>query len=347
MTGSEVLLVENVDRTAVLTLNRPDAGNALSLELLSALRHALQDADRDDAIEVIVLTGSDPSFCLGLDLSELTSPERRRSMARAVFASSRPWEATVKPVIGAINGPAERGGFELALACDVLIASERASFADTHASLGLVPALGLTALLPQVVGSGLARRLSLTGKPLTAAGALASGLVTEVVPHGALLQAATALAGSIARNPAPAVRAVVATYRAAEAEALAPALRIELEAHRAHLEGGERDEVADVVLETVLELRRDELGTRRRAARTSASSSPARGRGSSARPIDEVVLVARLCLVERVDIVHPGLDKAVEGGLPLCVTRLQRLILVVATHARDVLHGQRPVFSSQ
>lgn len=260
MTGSDVLLVERVDRTAVLTLNRPDAGNAVSLELLSALRDALRDVDRDNAIEVVVLTGADPAFCVGLDLSELVSHDRRRPMARAVFASSRPWEPTAKPVIGAINGPAERGGFELALACDVLIASERASFADTHASLGLVPALGLTALLPRAVGSGLARRLSLTGEPLTAERALASGLVTEVVPHGVLLEAAKTLAAAIARHPGPAVRAVLATYRAAEAEALAPALRTELETHRAHLEGGDRDEVSDVVLETVLELRGDELG---------------------------------------------------------------------------------------
>ncbi len=155
VTGSRCPPRRALDRTAVLTLNRPEAGNALSLELLTVLRDAIRGADRDDAIEVVVLTGADPAFCVGLELSELVSPERRRPMARAVFASSRPWEPTAKPVIGAINGPAERGGFELALACDVLIASERASFADTHASLGLVPALGLTALLPQAVGSGL------------------------------------------------------------------------------------------------------------------------------------------------------------------------------------------------
>ncbi len=260
MSSPEVLLVERADRAAVLTLNRPEAGNAVSLELLSALRNAMEDADHDAAIDVIVLTGSNPAFCVGLDLTELTSPDRRRAMARAVFASSAPWEPTAKPIIGAINGPAERGGFELALACDVLIASERASFADTHASLGLVPALGLTARLPQAVGSGLARRLSLTGEPIAAERALSIGLVTEVVPHADLLPSARRLAAAIARNPAGAVRAVLATYRAAEAEALAPALRIELEAHRAHLEAGDRDEIADFVLETLLELRRDELG---------------------------------------------------------------------------------------
>jgi enoyl-CoA hydratase len=180
-------------------------------------------------------------------------------MARAVFAFSRPWELTAKPVIGAINGPAERGGFELALACDILIASERATFADTHASLGLVPALGLTALLPRAVGSGWARRLSLTGEPIAAERALAAGLVTEVVPHGEVSGAAREIASAIARNSADAVRAVLATYRAAEAEAVAPALRLELEAHVAHLQAASRDEVADAVLDTVLELRQDEL----------------------------------------------------------------------------------------
>ena len=136
---SDALLAKRADRIAVLTLNRPDAGNALDLELLRALRAELRLADEDDAVSVIVLTGADPAFCVGLALEDFESEERREEMAAAVFSSSRPWEPTAKPVIGAVNGAAERGGLELALHCDLLIASERATFADTHAALGLAP----------------------------------------------------------------------------------------------------------------------------------------------------------------------------------------------------------------
>jgi enoyl-CoA hydratase/carnithine racemase len=244
------LLIERADRIAVLTLNGPEAGNAIDLELLRALREALRLADEDDAVSVIVLTGADPAFCVGLALEDFES-ERREAMAAAVFSSSRPWEPTAKPVIGAVNGAAERGGLELALHCDLLIASERATFADTHASLGLVPALGLTALLPRAVGSGWARRMSLSGRAISAAQALAIGLVTEVVEHGELLLAARRLASEIAARPPKAVRAVTASYRAAAEEDEAGALRIELETHRRLLEEAPAGPARDAVLDAV------------------------------------------------------------------------------------------------
>jgi enoyl-CoA hydratase len=249
---SDSLLVERADRIAVLTLNRPDAGNAIELELLQALREGLRLADEDDAVSVIVLTGADPAFCIGLALEDFESEERREAMAAAVFSSSRPWEPTAKPVIGAVNGAAERGGLELALHCDLLIASDRASFADTHASLGLVPALGLTALLPRAVGSGWARRMSLSGRSVSAAQALTIGLVTEVVAHDDLLPAACRLASDIAARPPEAVRAVTASYRAAAEEDEAGTLRIELATHRRLLEGAPASPARDAVLAAVL-----------------------------------------------------------------------------------------------
>jgi enoyl-CoA hydratase/carnithine racemase len=249
---SDALLVQRADRIAILTLNRPDAGNALDLELLGALRAGLRRADGDDGVSVIVLTGADPAFCVGLALEDFESEEWREAMAAAVFSSSRPWEPTAKPVIGAVNGATERGGLELALHCDLLIASERATFADTHAALGLVPALGLTALLPRAVGTSWARRMSLSGQPILAAQALAIGLVTEVVAHGELLSAACRLASEIATRPPEAVRALTASYRAAAEREVDGTLRIELETHRQFLEDAPAGPVRDAVLDAVL-----------------------------------------------------------------------------------------------
>ena len=117
-----------------------------------------------------------------------------------------------KPVIGAINGAAVTGGLEVALYCDILIASEQARFADTHARVGLLPTWGLSVRLPQKVGVGLARRMSMTGDYLSATDALRAGLVTEVVPHDQLLAAARRVAASIVGNNQDAVRALLASY---------------------------------------------------------------------------------------------------------------------------------------
>jgi enoyl-CoA hydratase len=117
-----------------------------------------------------------------------------------------------KPVIGAINGVAVTGGFEIALCCDILIASENARFADTHARVGLLPSWGMSVRLPQAVGRGLAYRMSLTGDYLGAYDALRVGLVTEVVLHDELLDTARVVAASIVGNNRAAVRALLASY---------------------------------------------------------------------------------------------------------------------------------------
>ncbi len=137
----------------------------------------------DDGVDVVIVTGADPVFCAGLDLKELGGQIGLPDI-------SPRWPAMTKPVIGAINGAAVTGGLELALYCDILIASEQARFADTHARVGLLPTWGLSVRLPQKVGVGLARRMSMTGDYLSAADALRAGLVTEVVPHDQLLPAA-------------------------------------------------------------------------------------------------------------------------------------------------------------
>jgi enoyl-CoA hydratase len=226
-----VITTDVADGIAVVTLNRPDRRNALNGELTAALRSTMADVDADDAVSVIVLTGADPAFCAGVDLKELGSGERatRQFVPGTPAEPGRPWKRTMKPVIGAINGPAVTGGFELALQCDFLIACERAVFADTHARVGILPGWGMTVLLPQAVGIRRARELSLTGNFLSAADALAWGLVNHVVPHDELLPTARRLAADIAGYDQRPVRAMLAEYERTAATTVADGLRIEAE----------------------------------------------------------------------------------------------------------------------
>ena len=210
MTDADVLLIDTKNRVRTLTLNRPQARNALSSELRKRFFHALRDAETDDDVDVVILTGADPVFCAGLDLKELGDSSQLPDI-------SPQWPPMNKPVIGAINGAAVTGGLEFALYCDILIASEQARFADTHARVGLLPTWGLSVRLPQKVGVGLARRMSLTGDYLSAADALRAGLVTEVVPHEDLLPTARKLAASIVGNNQNAVRALLASYHRIDA----------------------------------------------------------------------------------------------------------------------------------
>jgi enoyl-CoA hydratase len=205
--SDDILLIQNEDRVRTLTLNRPQARNALSRALRDAIFGALADADADTDVDVMILTGADPVFCAGLDLKEFGDSD-----SPALPDISPQWPSLTKPVIGAINGAAVTGGLELALYCDILIASEQARFADTHARVGLLPSWGLSVRLPQTVGVGLARRMSLTGDYLSAADALRAGLVTEVVPHAELLATARAVAASIVGNNQAAVRALLDSY---------------------------------------------------------------------------------------------------------------------------------------
>jgi enoyl-CoA hydratase len=220
MTDADVLLIDTEDRVRTLTLNRPQARNALSSELRKRFFQALRDAEVDDDVDVVILTGADPVFCAGLDLKELGDSSQLPDI-------SPQWPPMTKPVIGAINGAAVTGGLEFALYCDILIASEQARFADTHARVGLLPTWGLSVRLPQKVGVGLARRMSLTGDYLSAADALRAGLVTEVVNHEDLLPTARRVAASIVGNNQNAVRALLTSYHRIDAEQTDAGLWIE------------------------------------------------------------------------------------------------------------------------
>lgn len=211
---NDVLTISQDDGFATVTLQRPGARNALSSELLHSLMQAMENLDADETVQAIILTGADPAFCAGLDLKELGS-----GSATAPFpnfaredGTAGPIPAMHTPVIGAINGVAITGGLELALACDFLIASEHARFADTHARVGIQPGWGLTVLLPEAVGLRRARQMSATGNFIDAATALHWGLVNQVVPHHDLLPVARAVATDIASNDGPAVQRIFATY---------------------------------------------------------------------------------------------------------------------------------------
>ena len=228
----DVLLVETQDRVRTLTLNRPQSRNALSAALRDQFFGALADAESDDAVDVIIVTGTDPVFCAGLDLKELGGQS-------ALPDISPRWPALSKPVIGAINGAAVTGGLELALYCDILIASDQARFADTHARVGLLPTWGLSVRLPQKVGVGLARRMSLTGDYLSAQDALRAGLVTEVVSHDQLLNAARGVAASIVGNNQDAVRALLSSYHRIDESHISEGLWLEATAARAFRTSGD------------------------------------------------------------------------------------------------------------
>ncbi|HMA48071.1 MAG TPA: enoyl-CoA hydratase, partial [Frankiaceae bacterium] len=190
----ELVRVETGGLVATVTLDRPAARNALSAALLDQLTAAF-DALRDDpGVRAVVLTGADPAFCAGVDLKEVAAGPRRPFSSAPIDAITE----AGKPVIGAVNGPAVTGGLELALACDLRIASERARFADTHARVGVAPAWGMSWRLPHAVGYAWARQMSFTGNYVDAELALRLGLVNEVVPHERLLPRALELAGDMA-----------------------------------------------------------------------------------------------------------------------------------------------------
>jgi enoyl-CoA hydratase len=218
----EVLRLERDGDVAVITLDRPEARNAMNVALAAATCHAVR-ASQDAA--VIVITGADPAFCAGLDL---------RSLGTDDLGDLPPFNAVVAgsdvPTIAAVNGPAVTGGFELALGCDFIVASERAAFADTHLRVGVYPGPVLVDL-PRRVGMAWAREMSLTGNFVDAATAERIGIANHVVPHDELLPFTLELARAVAEQDRGMVAAVRRDWDATD--------RLPLdEAHRVHLEHG-------------------------------------------------------------------------------------------------------------
>ena len=178
--NQELVRLERLAGVTLVTLNRPEALNALSTSLRNQISSTFDELSNDDKTKVIILTGAGRAFSVGLDLKELGGEK-----AKSERASSRDLETAIKefkkPIIGAINGFAITGGFELALMCDFLIASTNAKFADTHARVGVVPGWGLSQKLPRLVGINRAKELRLTANFLDAKKAEDWGLVKHVV----------------------------------------------------------------------------------------------------------------------------------------------------------------------
>ncbi len=192
---NEVLFsVEN--GIAVITLNRPERRNSINKNLLIGLYNSLEEVANNNDIKAAVITGNGKSFCSGIDLSvigkeNIFDPRGDGKDLPDFFGLCK------KPVIGAVNGHAITGGFEIALNCDFLIASENAMFADTHGRVGIHPGWGMTQLLQQAVGQRMAMQMSMTCQFIDAQTALRAGLVNEVVPHEELMPRVMQLAGFI------------------------------------------------------------------------------------------------------------------------------------------------------
>ena len=229
----QVGLERREDGCSIVTLQRPEALNALSIALRRELAGVFSALAVDGRTRVVVLTGAGRAFCAGLDLRELTQSDNLSELAVS-GAVDDPVHAILSfpgPVIAAINGPAVTGGLELALACDVRIASDRSTFADTHARVGVLPSWGMSQRLPRLIGRGRALEMSLGGSFIDASRAQAWGLVERVVAHEELMTAALQLAADMLA----AAPAILVQYKRLVDEGLATTLRegLQLEAARA------------------------------------------------------------------------------------------------------------------
>ena len=194
----DVVLIDQREGYAIVTMNRPSALNALSRPLVYALLQTIDRLEADPAVRGIILTGAGKAFCAGMDLKELQDPQGPLAAPGGLWAEGAPNPVThlarfTGPLIAAVNGAAVTGGFEMALACDVIIASSNARFADTHARVGIVPGGGVSQILSRTIGAYRARELHFTGNFLSAEKAESWGLVNRVVAPDELLPAAEAL----------------------------------------------------------------------------------------------------------------------------------------------------------
>ncbi len=230
-----VVLYEKRDRIAYVTINRPEARNAVSPAVHQAMIAAFADFAEDDSVDVAILTGKGEAFCAGADLKEYIppifadyQPEDIRAIADLGFNGiTRGMHRIPKPIIGAINGWALAGGFETALACDIRIASERAIFGSFEARRGFHHGDGGIVRLVNAGGVGVAMHMLLTAEPIDAEQAKEWNLVSKVVPHDSLMEEAETVARQILRNSQVAVRSAKQTILDMIGQTLDQQLRIE------------------------------------------------------------------------------------------------------------------------
>jgi enoyl-CoA hydratase/carnithine racemase len=225
MSTEPLVIRREFDGVVALQLNNPEARNALSMDLRAELEIALLTAEEDPDVRVIVISGSDEQFAAGADIKMMSEIDmagtlglaRRRSIFQVVASCT-------KPVIAAVSGYALGAGFELALACDIVIASESAEFGLPEVTLGIIPGGGGTQRLTKIVGKHKAMEMVLTGRRINAWEAQNVGLVTDVVPKDKWLERAEDLALLIARRPPIAVRLGKQAVQAADEESLTSGL---------------------------------------------------------------------------------------------------------------------------
>ncbi|MET3288058.1 UNVERIFIED_CONTAM: methylglutaconyl-CoA hydratase [Brevibacillus sp. OAP136] len=240
-----LILVAKQEGVATITLNRPEAANALSVQMLGELQAAIDELRWDQAIRSVIVTGAgEKAFCAGADLKERAgmNPQQVRQTVALIRDTIHALQALPKPVIAAVNGVAFGGGTELALACDIRIASSAARFALTETSLGIIPGAGGTQRLPRLIGPGRAKELIFSARRVEAEEALQIGLVEYVVPVDALMERAQELAGRIAQNaPIALAQAKFAIDQGLETS-LANGLAIEQKAYEVTIPTRDREE---------------------------------------------------------------------------------------------------------
>lgn len=202
------IVIEKVDKLAVLTISRPKALNALNTETLNELNLAIEEIANDDLIYAVIITGDGKAFVAGADISEMKNLDvmgarKFGNLGNQVF---RKLETLEKPIIAAVNGFALGGGCELSMACDIRIASSKAKFGQPEAGLGITPGFGGTQRLARLVGMGMAKQLLFTAEIINAEEALRIGLVNKIVEPENLLEEAKLLANKIVNNAPIAVK---------------------------------------------------------------------------------------------------------------------------------------------
>jgi 2-(1,2-epoxy-1,2-dihydrophenyl)acetyl-CoA isomerase len=237
-----LVLIEHRDDVATLTLNRPQKLNALNGSLGRALVEALNHVAHDPMVRAVVLTGAGRGFCAGGDLNVLRDAQERGDESELEEVLRRGKQIVLalagmpKPVLAAVNGPAAGAGCNLALACDLRIASDRASFTQSFAKIGLFPDMGATHLLPRLVGFGRAAEMLYMAETISAAEAFRMGIVSRVVQHDSLDEETAAIASRLAAAPALVVRGIkqllLSEHRATLERALDEEIRWQLKCFR-------------------------------------------------------------------------------------------------------------------
>lgn len=225
------------DGVATLTLNRPEAFNALNAQLHADLLAALRQVERDPSVRAVIITGAGKAFCAGQDLREIPETGAPALIGERLRQSYNPLVTKLRtlacPVIAAINGAAAGAGLSLALACDLRIAAESARLVFAFARVGLIPDCGMTYTLPRLIGPARAFELAALGGELDAATALQWGMLNRVVPDADLLQAAVDLATQLACGPALAISLTKRSLTFAQHATLEEALAYEAMAQQA------------------------------------------------------------------------------------------------------------------